>query len=343
VPHEKLEDFSRRIFQAAGARESVARTVTHSLVDANLAGHDSHGVIRIPEYVEAIATGRIKVDAQPRIRQETATVLQIDGELGFGMVVADWSLEQVLQRAAQHSLAAAGIANCGHVGRLGSYVERAARAGFVAIMMVNGGGKEPRVAPFGGRRPVFGTNPIAAGYPVHDAAPVVIDFSTAAVAAGKIRVLRDKGERLPEGWILNRDGEPSTDPADYYNGGMLLPTAAHKGYGLGLLVEILAGLMSGQGCPATDQKDFATCNGVFFLAMNIHAFQPLAEFSTKAAALSAVLKSTPPIDARQPVLLPGEPEHLNRERRKRSGIEIPEATWSSILKTAQKLGVAAIV
>ena len=205
-------------------------------------------------------------------------------------------------------------AGCAHVGRAGAYPELAAEQGLVALAFVSGGGTQPRVAPYGGRRPVFGTNPLAAAVPLPGSPPVVIDFSTAAVASGKIRVLRDRGEALPEGWILDAEGRPSTSAADYYDGGMLLPAAAHKGYGLCLLVELLAACLTGAGSVGVPDSGYRLGNGMFLQAFDVGAFMPLEEFAARAGALTDMVRATPPAEGYDAVLLPGDPERQTAGR-----------------------------
>jgi len=342
-PPKQLSQQAAEIFAAAGAPPSSARLVADSLVEANLAGHDSHGVIRVKEYLDAILQGRIQPRAQPHIYAETPTTLQVDGGFAFGQVVATWTMDRLLQKAATSYLAAGGIRHCGHVGRLGAYVQQAAEQGFIAFAFVNGGAREPRLAPHGGARPVFGTNPLAVGLPVKGRPPVVIDFSTAAIAAGKIRVARDKGESLPEGCIVDREGRPSCNPADYYNGGMLLPAAGHKGYALALLVEILAGVLSGAGSPVLEGWGTATTNGAFFIVLSPRGFTLAEEFASSVARLSETVKAVPAVAPQTEVLLPGEPETRTAAARLPHGIELPETTWLAIQAAAARVGVPVTV
>jgi len=327
------------IFQAAGVPASAARTVAASLVKANLTGHDSHGVIRVVEYLNNIREGKIDPRAKPEIVRETPTTLLVDGHWGFGQVIAAWTMERLIRKAGEHDLAAAGIFHCGHIGRVGTYPAMAAEQGFIGLAFVNGGGTQPRVAPFGGIRPVFGTNPLAAAVPVEGQSPIVLDFSTSVVASGKIRVARDKDEELPDGWILDHEGRPTRRPQDYYDGGMLLPAAGHKGYALSLLVEVLGGLLTGAGTLILPGSSYEVGNGVFFLALNVEAFRPLAEFTAQVRELGEAVKATPPAIEGGEVLLPGEPEQRIKARRLTEGIHVPDVTWQAIADAAHSLGV----
>lgn len=334
-----LCEFTAKIFRAAGIPDSIAHLVADSLVEADLTGHDSHGIIRVLEYLKEIRNGRINPQAEPEIVHETATTLLVNGHWCFGQVVAGWTMERVIRKAAVHNLAAGSIYRCGHIGRAGAYPTMAATHGLISLAFVNGGGVQPRVAPFGGIRPVFGTNPLAAAVPVKGEVPIVIDFSTSVVASGKIRVARDRGQELPEGWILDREGRPTRNPQDYYDGGMLLPAAGHKGYALGLLVEVLGGLLTGAGTPVLPDSGYKVGNGVFFLALNIEAFRPLAEFTAQVNELGKAIKTNPPGMEDGEVLLPGEPEQRTKAHRLVEGIHIPDVTWQAIVEAARHLGV----
>lgn len=339
VDSGQLRELTSEIFRAAGTPEDVAAVVAESLVEADLTGHDSHGVIRIVEYLNQIRTGHLDPKAKPEVVRETLTTLLVDGHWAFGQVTAHWTMEQLIEKATQCYLAAAGIYRCGHIGRVGAYTAMAAERGFLSMAFVSGGGAKPRVAPFGGIRPVFGTNPLAAAVPGERGAPVVIDFSTSVVASGKIRVARDRGEEVPEGWILDQEGQPSRKPQDYYGGGMLLPMAGHKGYGLGLLVEILGGLMTGAGTLILPESGYEVGNGVFFLALNIEAFRPLADFIREVRELTRTIKATPAAEVGGEVLLPGEPEQRTKARRLADGIDISDEIWLKTVEAARGVGV----
>lgn len=335
-----LQGLAQAVFEAAGAKPAVAMTVAEFLVEADLMGHDSHGIIRIPEYLKEMKTGKISPNSEPGIVRETATTMQVDGKWGFGQIVATWTVERLASKANEAAVAAATIAHCGHIGRVGAYPEMLARRGLIGFAYVNGGGNEPRVAPFGGRKPIFGTNPLAAALPVTGRPPIVLDFSTAVVASGKIRVARDRGEVLPDGWILDREGRPSRDPKDYYSGGMLVPAAGHKGYALSLFVEALGGVLSGAGTLLLPESGYRGGNGVFLVAVNPGAFRPVDEFAADMRGLAQAVKGTPAAPGTAEVLLPGEPEEKNKQQRLREGIPVADATWKAVTDAAKSVGVS---
>jgi len=340
LPADELSATVAAIFRAAGAGEDAAALVADALLDAELCGHPSHGLIRVPEYLGQIREGVIDPAAQPEIVSDRGATLVVDGNWGFGQVVATQATEWLIERTREHGSAAVAVRRCAHVGRAGVYPERAAAQGLVGFAFVNGGGAKPRVAPHGGRRAVFGTNPIAAAVPLPGSDPVVIDFSTAAVASGKIRVLRQRGEPLPEGWIIDADGRPTTSAEDYYAGGMLLPAAAHKGYALCLLVELLAGCLTGAGSPGVPDSGYQVGNGLFLQAFSVEAFMPLESFAVAAGRLADVLHDTPPAEGSERVMLPGEPERRLAAEGSEAGVEVSAPTWESIASEAAALGVA---
>src|SRR5437870_665909 len=217
---DRLRQVGRAVFQAIGSPASVATRVADALVDANLAGHDSHGVIRIPQYVDSVRGGEVVPDAEPKLLRETTVSALVDGGWGFGQVTAERATREAVRRASEHGLAAVGAVRCNHIGRVGEYPEMAAREGLVAFVSAGGfGGRGGRAAPFGRGEGLLGTNPLSFGFPNPDGLAMLVDLATTSVAAGKIQVARAKGTPLPPGSILDREGNPSTDAEDFYRGG----------------------------------------------------------------------------------------------------------------------------
>jgi len=336
--YSALSDFVDRIFQAAGAREDVARLVADSLVASDLAGHNSHGVVRVLQYLDSMTSEELDPIAEPIITHETATITLVDAQRGFGQLAAHFAMTTTIEKAQAQGMAATGVFNCYHVGRLGEWVEMAPKHGLIGLAFCSGGRPGGAVAPYGGATPMLGTNPIAAALPIADRPPVLMDFSTSAVAEGKLRVARNRGQSVPEGWILDADGQPSTNPEDFYTGGVLLPAAGHKGYGFSILVEFLGGILTGSGCPALPEFTLVG-NGVLFLALSIQAFRPLEAFLADGAALCDQIKAVPPAPGFDEVLLPGEPEHRTTEQRQAEGIMVDEATWTRLTDAATRLQV----
>jgi len=339
IQAETLADFVGRILQAAGAAQPAATLVADSLVTSNLAGHDSHGVVRVPQYLDTIAAGQLTPLAEPIVVQETAAITLVDARHGFGQVAARMAMEKTIAKAQTQGLAATGLFNCNHIGRLGEWVQLAAERGFIGLAFCNGGRPGGLVTPYGGSGRALGTNPIAAAVPIADRPPVVIDLSTSVVAEGKVRVARNQGQAIPEGWIQDAEGRPSTNPEDLYAGGTLLPIAGHKGYGLSLLVELLGGMLTGQSCPGLPTYT-SLKNGVLFIVLAIEPFRSPEDFLKDGSALCELVKNVAPAPGFDEVLLPGEPEQRTSARRQAEGIPVDETTWGQLAAAAAKFGVA---
>ena len=341
---DALTDFARRLFVAAGVPAADADTVARSLVDANLCGHDSHGVIRIPQYVGFIRERRLVPGAPLTILRESPAMVAADGEWGLGQVQAYRLLDRLLPKAKAVGIAGGTLRRCGHIGRLGEYAEWAARHALALFATVNSHGSGRRVSPPGGTQGRISTNPICFGAPA-PGAPLVLDLSTSAVAEGKVRVAFQKGEPVPEGWILNSAGEPTTTPGDLYTDppGSILPFGgpqAYKGFGLGLMMDALAGGLSGGECSRPDRPMPGLGNSVVFVLWDVDAFGGCEHFDTAVGGLSEYVRNTPRAAEVSEITLPGDPERRSRERRTNDGIPIPVGTWSLLTKLADELGVS---
>ena len=335
-----LADYTSRIFQAAGTPKYTADLVGQSLVSANLAGHDSHGVIRIVQYLRQIDEDELRPRATPEIERETPVMTLYNGHRCFGQLAAKVAIENGIGKARGNSVAVVGLKHSGHVGRLGEWVGLAADEGLIALAFANGGRSGGLVAPFGGAERRMGTNPIAVAIPLEDRPAMMLDFATSAVAEGKVRVALNSGKPIPEGWALDKNGEPTQNPADVYDGGMLLPAAGHKGYGLALLTDYLGGILTGAGGPGLPGSILG--NGVLFVLLNIDYFRPLDEFFADGAHIADRIKDTKPAPGFDEVLIPGEPEARSAASRQENGIPLDDTTWSQIVEVAMKLGVAYI-
>lgn len=333
-----LADFVSHIFQAVGATPTGAKRVAESLVASDMAGHASHGVVRVRQYLDSIEQGELNPAAAPKIDRDTAVITTVDAQGGFGQVAAHFAMERTIEKTQAQGLAATGLFNCNHVGRMGEWVEMAAAQSLIGLAFCNGGATKGSVAPYGSATRLLGTNPIAAAVPVSGRPPLVIDFATSVVAEGKLRVMRNQGRSIPKGWILRADGQPSTDPNDYYAGGVILPAADHKGFGLSLLIEFLGGLLTGHGSPVL--PDFPGGNGVLFIVLAPRAFQAAEDFLADGADLCEQVKEIPPAPGFKEVLLPGEPEQRMAEEHRARGVSVDEATWTYLTETATSFGIA---
>jgi hydroxycarboxylate dehydrogenase B len=343
----ELEELARRLFLAMGASDPVAAIVAGHLVGANLAGHDSHGVLRIPQYVAEADRGDLIPSAAAALISESGAVGIVDAGRGFGHSATALAMEWAVERALQFGIAAAAVRRANHIGRLGEYAELAAARGVIGIAtvgIVGGGG----VTPFGGRGRYLGTNPWAFGVPAAGE-PMIYDAATSAVAEGKLRVARSKGAPAPAGAIVDSAGRPSQDPADYYEGGAMLPLggalAGHKGYGLALASALIGGLAMIDDEAASTAGTAAAPSapdwlaGAFVVAIDPERFGGAERYRSSVAGVLAGLRRQPPAEGVVGVLIPGDPERRSRALREREGIPIPDPVWSDLREVADRYGV----
>ena len=332
---ETLRHVTQAILEASGTPPDLAQIVAEALVEANLAGHDSHGLLRLPQYIDAVRQGHVQPAARPSLVSRQQATARVDGARGWGQPAARLAAQTVISLAQEYGVGVVTIDHCNHIGRVGEYVEIISRAGMIGLTLCNVGAA---VAPFGGREPRMGTNPMAWGIPrAPGQDPLVMDFATSVVAEGKLRLARAKGEQVAPGLIIDHDGQSSTDPADFYAGGALLPFGSYKGYGLSVMIELVGGALSGLG-PSMAAK-FQGGNGTMLMALNIARFVPPEQFASEANELYDSLKTTPTIEGFSEVLVPGEPEMRSRRQRTAAGIPMPEQTWQSIQALALELNV----
>ncbi|MXY26939.1 Ldh family oxidoreductase [Candidatus Poribacteria bacterium] len=338
----QLQKITADIFEARGVPSHEASIVAELLVASNLAGHDSHGVIRIPQYIGLIESGLIQPGAPMEIERESASHALINGNWGFGHVIAQKAMSLAIEKAKSSTISAISVYNCNHIGRIGSYPLMAAEAGMVGITMVNAGGTALYVAPFGGRDGRLATNPIAIATPTRNGHPILLDITSSVVAQGKIRVAVNRGDSVPLGWLINNEGEPTQNPRDLMETppGALLPLggiAGHKGYALGLMIDILGGALSGAGCSGSGNTRLQ--NGVLMIALDIANFTPLEDFYDHVDGLVDHVKAAPTAPGFEEILTPGEIEARQTEDRLREGIPIDDETWRQIQETAAEVGI----
>jgi uncharacterized oxidoreductase len=341
LPPEVLAGFVAAIFRAAGSSAVEAGAIAAHLVDANLAGHDSHGVIRVATYIGWLGRGEVVANAPVTLAVNRGALALIDGGFGYGQVVGLRAMDEAAARAAAHGVALVAIRNAGHLGRIGAFAERLAGAGLVSVHFVNTSGYGILVAPHGGSDRRLSANPVAAGAPNPAGPPFVLDIATSVIAEGKIQVARNAGDGLPAGAVLDGHGRPTTDPAAFYGppAGAILPFGGHKGSGLSFFCEVLAGALTGGHAsnPASPTAG-RLVNNMLTLAVDPAAFGPGTAFAEEIRALTAWVKGSPPAVPGGAVLLPGEAEAAARAARA-AGIPLDEATWSGLAETARRLGV----
>lgn len=332
-----LHKVAYQIFKSAGMLPEEARIVADHLVAANLAGHDSHGVIRIKSYIERIRKGQLQPRATIKVLAESPTTARIDGNWGFGYVVSTRAVEMAIQKARDNNVAALSILRQGHVGRLTDYTIALAREGMIGLMTTDSGRAPKRVVPFGGRVPCLGTNPISFAIPSNQDGPVFIDIATSVVAGGKIDVARSRGEQLPVGCLIDKDGIPTTDPKNYLG---ILPLGGqqgHKGYGLSFMIEVFASILTGIGY-GVDPSGWHNDGGLM-VAIKVDAFRPLEEFKRDVDDFISQVKSTPPAPGFQEVLYPGELEWRTAKKRSQEGIFIEDATWMDLQRLMEEFKI----
>ncbi len=343
VPHERLRATAAALLRAAGVVEADARVVADHLVDANLSGHDSHGVGMLPQYVRGIRSGSVDPRAHVAIEDRGGAVLAADGRRGLGQVVAREAVAAAMERARAVGVALVALRNASHVGRVGTYGEQAAAGGFLSVHFVNVVGHPPLVAPFRGSDARFSTNPFCVTIPRQDRPPIVLDFATSMVALGKTRVALNRGEPMDEGVLVDAEGRPTRDPAVMWRvpRGAILPFGLHKGYGLALACELLAGALTGGGTASTVafETDRITNNMLSFV-IDPGRLPGAATLEREMTAAVEHVKASPPADPSLPVLIAGEPELAWRALRRASGIPIERATWEQLVAAAASVGLA---
>ncbi len=337
---EYLHKVAYNIYIAKGVPEHEAEIVATHQVKANLVGHDSHGVIHIREYCERIDKGHIVPGAPFVVERETPTTAVINGNWGFGFVVTEKAMRMAIAKAKTQGIAAITVHFQSHIGRLGDYPTMAAREGMIGLITADSGAGPKAVVPFGGKARRLGTNPICIGVPSDMEGQVLLDMATSAVAAGKISLARNRGEQVPTGWIIDKDGNPTNDPNDYRAGGAILPVGAdqgHKGYGLSFMVEMFSGLLTGLGFGIDPQARHN--DGVFISVYQVENFRPLADFKREMKEFAEFVKTSPPAKGFTEVLYPGEIEYNTERKRREEGIDVEEETWNQITDLMRELKV----
>jgi uncharacterized oxidoreductase len=282
-----------------------------------------------------VRSGQIVPAAQPVVTTRHGAVAHVDGAWGWGQIAARLATRVTIDIAQPAGIAATVVDRCNHIGRLGEYAETIAQADMIGIAVCNAGAI---VAPYGGRARILGTNPLAIAAPRRTGEePLLVDFATAGVAEGKLRVARANGQQVAPGLLLDAEGRPSQDPQSFYDGGVLLPFGGHKGYGLSMMIELLGGVLSGIAPSATSA--YHGGNGTLLMALNVGAFTPFERYRDEVEELCAAIKASPPAEGFDEVLLPGEPERRARALRSEQGVSLADQTWNEITKLAAELGV----
>ena len=331
-----LTRYVAAIMEGGGSHREEALTIARRLVDSNLVGHDSHGVLRVPKYLEWSRDGWLRPNQAASVVFDSDALAIVDGNRGFGQVVGEYATRMGIAKAAKSGIAMIGLRNCGHLGRLGDWADMAADAGQVSLHFLNTSGAQ-RVAPFGGSDRRLSTNPLAVGVPRAGKPPIILDITTSTVAEGKLMVALNKGEQVPPGWIVDRAGRPTTDPKDFYDGGALLTIGAHKGSGLSIITDLLAGaLTTGR---SSDPDDTVLRNNMLSIFIAPAVYDADNDVAREATRFVDYVLASPPAIAGQPVQAPGDVERAMRERRLAEGVPLDERTLADLKEAARSVGL----
>lgn len=339
---ESLESLARVILTGFGCNHNESSIVADHLIRANLAGHDSHGVGMLPMYGDQVEDGNLVPNQTPEFLPGSGAIRVVDAKRGFGHRMALLALDHTMEVASEHNVAVLGMRNSGHVSRAGNYSEYCARHGYISIHFVNVWGHPPLVAPFGSRDAGFSTNPVSMGIPVGGNAKPMLDMATSTVALGKVRVAHNKGEMVPDGWIIDGEGNPTNDPTAMWSKreGALTAFGDHKGSGLGLFVELLAGAVAGKETVATGNNiPRGVFNNMFSILINPDGFDTRTEIEARVMEFYDSIKSGEPSKGTSEILMPGEPEKRNAEDRLANGVFVDNETISQLLDTASKFNL----
>lgn len=339
-----LQIYAEEILRGLGAPPAHASRVATALVAANLAGHDSHGVLLLPYYEELIAKGHISPTAKPAQLADTGSMMLLDGQFAFGQVVGEMAVELGRERARGGGLAAVVARNSSHLGRLGEYTEAIAAAGLIGCMLVNFQGGDQRVVPHGSRDRRLTNNPISLATPGPDG-PIVLDMALSVVAEAKVWLAKARGVPLPEGSIVDAEGRPTTDPNAFLGGGGLLAlggaAGGYKGFGLIVLVELIVSALSGGGLCTSPDEQFS--NAFVLIVIDPDTFENGRERLADVAAFSAYVKSARLVQGASEIMLPGDPERSSALTRAATGIPIENSTLAAVADVARRVGVRPLV
>jgi len=341
VDAERLTDFATAVYASAGMPGADARLVADTLVQADLWGHQSHGVLRLGWYLDRVRNKVMNPVTKPEFVVDAGAMALIDGHDGVGHVLTVLATKEAVKRAKAHGIGAVGVRNSNHFGTCMYYTMMGAREGCVMFLTTNGG---PAMAPWGGRKKIIGTNPWSVAAPVGKRAPFVVDMANTGVARGKIYLARNKHLPIPLGWAINNSGEPTTDPQEAIDG-IILPMAEHKGYAIAAMVDVLSGVLTGSGFLSNVHSPYKTAEksncGHLMIALNIEAFQPLAQFNARMEEFADEIKAVPTAKGFDEVFYPGEIEANNNLRNRKEGLLLPDDTLADLKRIAGETGLEA--
>ncbi len=331
---------------ASGSDAREAELVAKNLVLANLSGHDSHGVGMLPNYIPAVVEGRLKVNSHVRVDGDAGAILNLDGGMGYGQVIGREAMALGIRRAAEIGACVVALRDSHHLGRIGEWGEQCAAAGMISTHYVNVVGRPPMVAPHGGSDARFLTNPYCCAIPATEPGgdPIVLDMATSRIAMGKVRVAMNKGEQVASGTLIDAHGHPTTDPRTAFvpPTGAILPFGEHKGYGLAVIAELLAGAFTGGSTMKPDSWARNTItNNMLSIIIDPGKLGGADQWRDEARAFVEFVRASPPAPGSDGVMIAGEPERRTRATRSREGIPVDAATWAEIVAAGELVGVDA--
>jgi LDH2 family malate/lactate/ureidoglycolate dehydrogenase len=336
VDADQLLAFSSLIYERAGMRAADAHLAADTLVQADLWGHQTHGVMRLPWYVGRLKSGAVRADATPELLLDSGAVMVLDGHDAMGQVSTERAAELAVKGAKKHGIAAVAVRNSNHFGTAMYFTLKAARAGCVGFLSTNA---SPAMPPWGGRTKAVGTNPWSWAAPAGANPPMVLDIANTGVARGTIYLARQKGIEIPLGWALDSEGCATTDPVAAL-GGVTLPMAGHKGYAIAVMMDMLSGVLTGSqfgtGVNGPYQTEKPGGTGHLMIALDIEAFQTRAEFEERTEALIRELKATLLAEGHDEIVYPGELEARSEVRLRREGLVLPADTLADLAKLASE-------
>jgi len=343
IDHAALQDIAERIFTAAGSDPDEARAIADYLVEANLRGHDSHGVGLIPNYLQHLAGGTVFANRKGRVLSENGSLIVYDGERAWGQIAAREATRIAIAKARETGVAVVALRNPHHIGRVGKYGEMCAEAGLVSFHFVNVTDARPAVAPWRGSDARFSTNPVCIAMPGPEPdRPIILDMATSVVAMGKVRVARNKGEQMKPGTLLDGAGKPTTDPGAMYRDprGAVLTFGEHKGYALAFVCEMLAGALCGSGTMSPERQGKGTAtNGMLSIVIDPARLIDREWLREEIATMTRYITASPPQRPDEPVLIPGDPERLTRAERLKNGVPVDDETWRELTVAARGVNV----
>ena len=340
---QRLANVIQAIFLAADSNQDEASAIAENLIEANLTGHDSHGIGMVPRYVERVLRGAINVNQHATVTHQSGPVVQVDGNLGYGQVIGAETLDIGIEKTRETGATIIALRNSHHLGRIGAWGEKCADAGFVSIHFVNAIGLSPQVAPYGGVEGRYSTNPYCTSIPSTSEQPrIVLDMATSKVAMGKVLVARNRGEEIADGVLLDPEGFPTNNPDVMFGNprGALVPFGDHKGYGLSFICEVLAGaLINGGTCVPRNQVQNTAINNMLSIILDPDALGDSEVFRKELDEITAYVKSARPAEGVDEVMVPGDPERAAKAKRQESGISVDDETWRQVLGAANSVGL----